>query len=139
MSNEILHQRENSEWSEQFLKSNGEKFNSDCVKVLRMLYKGMKLTGKQVNDITGMADGGRRLRDIKKHRTDCKKGIRKKPGGGLEGVEYWLDIPHLQTKSECIERSAKVIDLMKTVGKEFVAVFTLDENPPTYGQGKLFE
>jgi len=64
----------------------------------------MRLTAKNVNDITGMADGGRRLRDIKAARKDCKKGIRKKPRGGLEGVEYWLDIPKPPTKKEVTSR-----------------------------------
>lgn len=112
-----IHQKENSEWSEQFLKSNGAKFNADVVRVLMLLYSpvGRRLTAKQVNDITGMADGGRRLRDIKAGRKDCKKGLRHKPGGGLEGVEYWLDIPPYPTKSAVIERSAKVIELMKNI------------------------
>jgi hypothetical protein len=116
MSETLLHEMENNEWSEQFLKDNGEKFHNDCIVVLRLLYKGMRLTAKNVNDITNMADGGRRLRDIIKFRKDCKKQIRRKPEGGMEGVEYWLDIPPYPTKNNVIERAAKVINLMQSVG-----------------------
>lgn len=98
----ILHQRENNEWSEQFLKSNGKKFGEDCVRVLRLLYRGMRLTAKQTNDILNMADGGRRLREIFKDKSECKKQIRKREDGSLEGVEYWLDIPQRPTKGKLI-------------------------------------
>jgi hypothetical protein len=95
----ILHQHENNELSESFLKDNGKKFEGDCVKVLRLLYKGMKLTAKNVNDILDMADGGRRLRDIFAARKDCHKRVRL-TNGKKEGVEYWLEIPQPPTKSD---------------------------------------
>lgn len=108
----LLHEKENNEWSENFLKSNGEKFKADCVKVLKLLYTGIRLTGKQVNDTTGMADGGRRLREIYAARKDCKKGIRMKKEGGLEGVEYWLEIPLPPTKAKAIAEGQKILDMM---------------------------
>ncbi len=97
----ILHEVENNELSESFLKDNGKKFGDDCVIVLRLLYKGMRLTAKNVNDLTGMADGGRRLRDIIKARKDCKKAVRY-TNGKKEGVEYWLEIPKQPTKESLI-------------------------------------
>ena len=99
----ILHQRENNELSESFLKDNGKKFAADCVIVLKLLYSGKRLTAKDVNDLTGMADGGRRLRDIYAARKDCKKAARyvdKENKTGKIGMEYWLDIPMPPTKEE---------------------------------------
>jgi hypothetical protein len=93
----ILHQHENNELSESFLKENGEKFSNQCVMVLRLLYKGIKLTAKQTNDILNIADGGRRLRDLFAFRSDVKKQVRY-TNGKKEGVEYFLDIPKQPTK-----------------------------------------
>jgi len=93
----ILHQKENNEFSESFLKENGQKFSNQCIQVLRLLYKGMKLTAKQTNDILNIADGGRRLRDLFAFRSDVKKQVRY-TNGKKEGVEYFLDIPKQPTK-----------------------------------------
>lgn len=143
MNEGILHDRENNEWSEQFLKDNGIKFTSDCVKVLRLLYKGLRLTAKQVNDMTGMADGGRRLRNIFANRKDCKKDIRRKANGtGLEGVEYWLEIPGIPTKNELIESANKVIEDLKQTEKNLVTVFSLPDDTITksnWEQKNLFQ
>lgn len=105
MTENYLHDRENNEWSESFLKENGKKFGDDCVTVLRLLYKGMRLTAKQTNDITGMADGGRRLREIFGHRKECQKAARR-INGKFEGVEYWLEIPQPATKTELVKEVA---------------------------------
>jgi len=101
MSGEIIqHERENNEVSEEFLKSNGEKFHNGCIQVLRLLYTGRKYTAKEVNDTLNMADGGRRLRDIYANRKDCKRQKRYKADGHLEGMEYFLDIPTPPTKAD---------------------------------------
>lgn len=101
MKDGLLHDRENNEVSEMFLKENGIKFSNQCVMVLRLLYNGMKLTAKQTNDILNIADGGRRLRDIHANRKDCKKQVRI-TNGKWEGVEYFLEIPRPETKTKVI-------------------------------------
>lgn len=98
----ILHNRENNEVSEMFLKENGKKFGNQALMVLRLLYKGMRLTAKQTNDILGIADGGRRLRDIYANRKDCNRQVRI-TNGKLEGMEYYLNIPKYPTKEKTIE------------------------------------
>lgn len=112
MHEEILHQRESSAWSEQFLKDNGEKFAKQAVDVLRLLYSGMRLTAMQTNQILNIADGGRRLREIFAARKECKKDKRI-TNGKVEGVEYWLDVPAPPSKHEVIERATKVIEMFK--------------------------
>ena len=100
MPNIEIHSRENNAVSEMFLKENGKKFSNQCNQVLRLLYKGMRLTAKQANDILGIADSGRRLRDIHANRKECKKQIRRTADGKLEGMEYFLDVPMPPTKDE---------------------------------------
>lgn len=124
METHLIHQTENNAWSEQFLKDGGAKFNADCIVVLRLLYKGLRLTAKNVNDMTGMADGGRRLRDIHKFRKDCKKDMRRKADGtGMEGVEYWLEIPPQPSKTALTAQQN-----LNVVEKTLVKVFELDDD-----------
>lgn len=110
---EILHDRENNPISEMFLKSNGKKFNKDCIIVLKILYSGGRYTGKEINDMTNMAAGDRRLRDIYAARKDCKKAPRMKKTGGLEGMEYWLEIPATPTKAASIEWATNLLEKIK--------------------------
>ena len=110
----MLHERENNEWSESFLKESGEKFSRQCVQVLALLYKGMRLTAKQTNDILNIADGGRRLRDIIKFKKECRKAARRNADGKFEGVEYWLEIPSQPTKQSVQERWLNFLDEQPT-------------------------
>lgn len=113
--NEIeIHQRENSEDTESFLQENMDKIRGHSNRVVGLLYSGKKYTAKEVNDLLNMAEGGRRLREIFISRKDCKKQWRLDDKGKRLAVEYWLDIPY-PTKSAVIERSAKVIELMKNI------------------------
>lgn len=137
MNESILHDRENWEGGESILKENGKKFEGDCVKVFHLLYRGMRLTAKQTNEILNMADGGRRLREIFANRKDCKKASRR-TNGKFEGVEYWLEISHVQTKKELIQRAESAIQKLKKTEKNLVAVFELDANPPSFQQQSLF-
>lgn len=99
---DLIHDRENNEVSESFLKDNREKFSNQCIQVLKLLYKGSRLTAKNVNDILGIADGGRRLREIHAFKNECKKQIRY-TNGKKEGVEYWLEIPTPKTKGDLLK------------------------------------
>jgi len=118
----ILHDREDNEWSEQFLKDNREKFAKQCVDVLRLLYQGRRLTAKNANDILNIADGGRRLREIKAAKKECMKGKRI-TNGKVEGVEYFLEIPKQPTKQDL---------------QEWFRKYQEEVEPPTYKQVNLF-
>lgn len=106
--NELLHDRENNDWSEQFLKDNGEKFAKQAVAVLRLLYQGKRLTAKNGNDILNIADCGRRIREIFAAKKECKKAIRI-TNGKKEGVEYWLEIPPIKTKKEITSKFSELL------------------------------
>lgn len=110
----ILHEHENSEWSEQFLKDNGEKFAKQAVAVLRLLYQGKRLTAKNANDILNIADGGRRLREIFAAKKECKKEIRI-TNGKKEGVEYFLQIPQPLTKKEITDNWGQLLNNLKQI------------------------
>lgn len=111
----LIHDRENNEISEMFLKSNGDKFTNDCITVLKILYSvpGKRYTGKEICDMTGQAAGDRRLRDIKAARTDCMKAPRRRKDGRLEGMEYWLDIPMPPSKKEAVAWATEFLEKQK--------------------------
>lgn len=96
----MLHEIENNSDTQSFLKENGQKFNRQCVQVLQLLYRGQKLSAKDVNDILDIADGGRRLRDIFAARKDCKREWKRGTDGNRKCVTYWLEIPKPPTKTE---------------------------------------
>jgi hypothetical protein len=135
----MLHERENNEISETHLKDNGEKFSHHCNFVLTLMYQGKKLTARQLEREYNI--DGRRLRDIFANRKECKRAWRKDDDGKTQEMEYWLEIPH-PTKSECIEKAAKVIDLMKSLPPKLVTVIPdyPDDEPtnPIVKQQSLF-
>ena len=97
----ILHETENNEVSEQHLKDNGKKFSRHCVFLLGLMYKGMRLSSREVERDYNV--DGRRLRDIFANRKECKKAWRKDDDGNNIEMEYWLEIPKQPTKSELQE------------------------------------
>lgn len=116
MIDQLVHEFENNSETQQHLKDNGEKFNRQCVLVLKLLYSGQKYTGKQVNDILNIACGDRRLRDLFVAKKEVKRAwVYTEDGKKTRWKEYWLDIPSLPTKSEVIQQAAKVIDMMKSI------------------------
>lgn len=110
----LIHERENNEVSEKHLKDNGAKFSRHCCVVLTLMYKGMRLTARQLEREYNI--DGRRLRDIFANRKECKKEWRVEDGKEIE-MEYWLDIPPYPTKSAVIERSTRVIEMIKNIGE----------------------
>ena len=97
----MLHETENNEVSEQHLKDNGKKFSRHCVFVLTLMYKGLRVTARQLERDYNI--DGRRLRDIYANRKECKKAWRLSPDGKTQEMEYWLEIPKQTTKSDLQE------------------------------------
>jgi predicted DNA-binding ArsR family transcriptional regulator len=133
---QLLHEIENNESSQQHLKDNGEKFSRHCNFVLALMYKGHRLTARQLEREYNI--DGRRLRDIFANRKECKRQWRKDADGKTQEMEYWLDIPQPFSKTELGEKTAKVISMMKKVEDNLVTVFTLPDDKPNYEQGNLF-
>lgn len=96
MNDGLLHERENNEVSEQHLKENGQKFSRHCCIVLDMMYRGARLTARQLEREYNI--DGRRLRDIYAGRKECKRAWRKDASGKNVEMEYWLEIPEPPTK-----------------------------------------
>jgi len=99
----MLHEFENNQDTESFLKQNGERLSNQCVQVMRHLYAnlGKRYTAKMINDELNIADGGRRLRDLFAFRNDIKREwIKNEDGSCTKGKEYWLEIPKPPTKKE---------------------------------------
>lgn len=94
----MIHERENNDISENHLKDNGGKFSRHCVFVLGLMYRGMRLTARQLEREYNI--DGRRLRDIFANRKECKRDWRKDDKGKNSEMEYWLEIPKQPTKKE---------------------------------------
>lgn len=88
---DYLHDRENNDESENHLKDNGEKFSRHCIFVLGLLYRGAKITARQLERDYNV--DGRRLRDIFANRKECRRAWRKGEDGKTQEMEYWLEIP----------------------------------------------
>lgn len=124
MDTTFLHRRESSEDTEQHLQENIEKYEADAVFLHKLMLRGERLTRQMVVEKYKIND--RRLGDLFIS-GKCEKEWVLNENGKRKWVEYFITAAKLPTKSECIERSAKIIDLMKTVGKEY------------QHQGKLFK
>jgi hypothetical protein len=99
MSNPLLHEVENNPDTESFLKENGDKFQGDCLTIMRLLFAGYKLSAKDVVVKWGLHD--RRLRDVIKARPDIvKKEWVMKPNGKRDYVVYFIEKFQPPTKSD---------------------------------------
>lgn len=86
----ILHQHENQKDLEEFLKENGEKFQGDCLTVMRLLFAGHRLSAKDVVKKYDMSD--RRLRDCHEARPDIvKREWVLKENGKRDYVVYFIE------------------------------------------------
>lgn len=107
----MLHQRENNQDSEDFLKSNGKKFSQDCVTAMKLMYSGVKLNGDTCKQLYGFSD--RRLRECFTARPDVvKKAWKKDSKGKRLYVEYWISPPQSLTKERAIAEGQKILDAM---------------------------
>jgi len=135
--NEIeIHQREGSEDTETHLQENIEKFGGDALFLLKLMLRGEILTAKDVVKNYDIHD--RRLRDLEIS-GKCEKRWVLKENGKRSHVEYFVTTPSLPTKSEIIAKADAIIRTMKDIPKRLETVFTLDDNPPSFQQTKLFE
>lgn len=112
----LLHERENNEDTESFLKQNGKKFSQDCITAMKLMYGGVRLNGETCKQLYGIHD--RRLRDCIAGRPDV---VQKQWVVGGDGkrkiVEYFIDV-RIPTKTAVIQKASKVIEMMKRVGTQ---------------------
>lgn len=94
----MIHEHENNSDTESFLKDNGDKFNNHCVEVLKLLYRGLRLTSRELETKYGM--DGRRLRDVYAARKDIKRKWETREDGKRKWVVYFMEIPKPPTKSD---------------------------------------
>lgn len=100
----LLHQRENNQETEDFLKANGKKFSADCIIAMKLMYQGVVMTSQDCWNKYGIHD--RRLRECRAARPDIVKSkwamkINEKGKLVRSHVEYWIEKPKVYpTKSE---------------------------------------
>lgn len=96
----ILHERENNQDTEDFLKSNGKKFVGDCLIAMKLMYQGVVLSSQDCWVKYGFHD--RRLRNCRTARPDIVKSKWElKPNGSRSHVVYWIERPKVYpTKAE---------------------------------------
>ena len=111
----MLHQRENNQDTETFLKSNGKKFQGDCVTAMKLMYEGVRLNGDTCKQLYNLHD--RRLRNCYEARPDIvKREWKLNHKGKRMYVEYFILIPPKPTKTSVIENhKAKVISIGKQI------------------------
>ena len=95
----MIHSKENNQDTESFLKSNGKKFQGDCLTVMKLLYSGLRLNAQLLVEKYHLHD--RRLRNCREARPDIvKSGWVHDANGKRLYVEYWVDVPKPVTKKE---------------------------------------
>jgi len=108
----LLHEHENSEDTQSFLRQNGKKFSDDCVKAMRLMYQGVKLNGDTCKELYGFHD--RRLRDCRQGRPDIVRSAWKKDADGKRlYVEFWISRPVPPSKQEAISWATQLLEEMK--------------------------
>lgn len=113
----MLHERENNEDTESFLKQNGDKFSRDCIRAMQLMYLGERLNGETCKSLHKIHD--RRLRECFAARPDVvKKAWKRDANGKRLYMEYWIDCPKQETKTEVIKNANKTIEMLKNVGKQ---------------------
>lgn len=96
----MLHEFENNLDTQEFLKSNGKKFNGDCLIAMKLMYQGLRLNSETCWNVYHIHD--RRLRNCREARPDIVKSdwVRDEKGK-RKYVEYWIDKPKVYpTKTE---------------------------------------
>lgn len=100
-----IHDRENNEDSQSFKDENAEKLKSDCMKILRLLNQGKRLTVKNAvkeHDISSFPRRIKDLRDLNGIKNIKDDWVRNAKGKRLY-KEWWMDIPTRPTKADVIE------------------------------------
>ena len=95
----LVHQHENNPDTQEFLKSNGEKFQGDCLTAMRLMFSGIRLTSQDCWVKYGIND--RRLRDCHNARPDTvKKEWKLNEQGKRMYVEYFIEKFQPPTKAD---------------------------------------
>lgn len=105
----MLHERENNQDTESFLKENGKKFSQDCITAMKLMYQGIKLNGETCKQLYGFHD--RRLRECRDARPGIVKSAWKRDAAGKRlYVEFWIDTPLPPTKQEAVRWATEFLD-----------------------------
>jgi hypothetical protein len=108
----MIHEFENNEETESFLRENNVKFSGDCLTLLKMLYSGIRLSGYDVVSKYGM--DSRRLREMFTARPDIvRKEWVKNKEGKRQYVQYYIIRPMTPTKAAAIEMGERILKQMK--------------------------
>ena len=95
----LLHERENDASTEEFFKSNGEKFQGDNLTAMRLMSSGIRMTSQDCWVKYGIHD--RRLRDCHNARPDMvKKEWKLNDEGKRMYMEYFIPKFKPPTKKE---------------------------------------
>lgn len=95
----MIHEHENWEDGNSFLKQNGKKFQGDCLMAMKLMYQGIRLNSETCWNVYHIHD--RRLRNCREARPDIVKSDWVRDANGKRKyVEYWIDVPKPPTKSE---------------------------------------
>jgi hypothetical protein len=109
----MLHEFENNQDTESFLKQNGKKFSQDCITAMKLMYTGVRLNGETCKHLYGFHD--RRLRNCRECRPDIVKSAWKRNEKGERlYVEFWIDVPKPPTKQSVQERWLNFLDEQPT-------------------------
>lgn len=131
----MIHEFENNDDTQSFLKENGQKFVGDCLIAMKLMYQGVRLNGDTCKELYGIHD--RRLRNCRDARPDIVKSEWKRNANGKRlYVEFWIDVPKLPSKTALTAKQN-----LNVVEKTLVKVFELDDNPketPRYVPQTLF-
>lgn len=95
----MLHEFENNQDTEKHLSENENKFESDCVFLLKQMMNGRRLSSQDVHD---MKINDRRLRNLFES-GKCKREWMFNEKGKRTHVEYFIDIPKPPTKQSVQE------------------------------------
>jgi hypothetical protein len=126
----ILHEHENNQDTESFLKSNGKKFQGDCLTVMKLLYSGKRLSGHELQVTYGLHD--RRLRDCYNARPDVvKREWVLNDAGKRMYVEYFINVPKPPTKEEVVQK-------WRDEAQQFWDEFQNEPLPQSFIQKSLF-
>lgn len=135
METEFTHIRENTEDAERHLSENRDKFETDCMYLLRLMMSGIRLSDKTV--MTKYEIHGRRLRELFED-GKCQKEWKLNENGKRLYVEYFIPISKPPTKSEVIQSFHSAERNLQKVESNLVTVFTMPDDKPALQQGNLF-
>ncbi len=114
MSNMHTHIWENNEESQKFLEENADKFGEQCLKIMRLLFQGKKLT-VIIAVSHGITSLPRRIKDLRdRNNVTCIKDEWVFDGNGKKLYKQWfINIAKRPLKKEVVEKAKQQIDKSK--------------------------